>query len=225
MKRKTEPVASKIRLVLVDDHRLVREGLRACLNDQAGIEIVGEASGGQEALRLIPQAMPDVVLLDINMPDLSGLDVAKQLLKKLPDLKILFLTMHENKEYVLGAARSGGRGYVLKDASPRELIYAIEAVHKGGAFLSSQVCKELLADYARIPDQAAPPAKPALTERESEVLSLIAEGLSNKEIASQLKLSVRTVESHREHIMRKLDIRSTAGLTKYAITAGITRIT
>ncbi|MBI3828605.1 MAG: response regulator transcription factor [Planctomycetes bacterium] len=222
MKRKKP--AHKIRLVLVDDHRLVREGLRACLSDHGGIEIAGEASGGYEALRLLPLLKPDVVLLDINMPDLSGLEVAKQILKKLPDLKILFLTMHENKEYVLGAARSGGRGYVLKDASPRELLYAIEAVHKGGAFLSSQVCKDLLADYARIPDQASPPPKLALTERESGVLALIAEGLSNKEIAQQLKLSVRTVESHRENIMRKLDIRSTAGLTKYAITAGITRI-
>lgn len=223
MKRK--PAVPRIRIVLVDDHRLVREGLRACLSDQPNIEVVGEAAGGAEALKLIPEKRPDLVLLDINMPDLSGLEVARQVLKVLPDLKILFLTMHENKEYVLGAARSGARGYVLKDASPRELLYAIEAVHKGGAFLSSQVCKELLADYARIPDPAAPvAAQGSLTEREATVLALIAEGMSNKEIAGQLKLSVRTVESHREHIMRKLGIRTTAGLTKYAISTGITRI-
>jgi two-component system nitrate/nitrite response regulator NarL len=215
---------SKIRLLLVDDHPLVREGLRSCLVQEKNIEIVGEAADGEEAIRQAKICFPDIVLLDINMPGMNGLEATRFLSKVAPKSKILILTMHDNKEYVKRMVASGVHGYVLKDSSPAELIAAIAAVHRGETYFSKQVSQTVLNDYVKTVRTIKKKGGVELSQRESEVLVLIAEGLSNKEIASRLFVSVRTVETHRERIIRKLDIHTVAGLTRYALTKGIVKL-
>jgi len=207
-----------IRILLADDHPLVREGLIACLARDEGIRVVGEAASGEAALREAERLRPDVVLLDITMPGLNGIQAARKLKELLPSVRILLLTMHNNKEYILEGLRAGADGYALKDAAPRELIEAVRTVHRGERFFSSSVL-EILAEAGVSSDERAGGA--ALSARETQVLGQIAEGLSNKEIAAKLGVSVRTIEKHRERIMRKLEIHSTAGLTKYAIAHGL----
>ncbi len=215
---------SKIKLLLVDDHPLVREGLRSCLVQEKNFEIVAEASDGEEAVRQAKTFLPDIILLDINMPGMNGLEAARLLNKVIPKSKILILTMHDNKEYVKRMVSSGVQGYVLKDSSPAELIAAITAVHRGETYFSKQVSQEVLNDYVKTVRTKTRKGGVELSQRESEVLGLIAEGMSNKEIASRLFVSVRTVETHRERIIRKLDIHTVAGLTRYALTKGIAKL-
>lgn len=208
----------RIKLLLVDDHPVVRKGISSCLARLDHLQIVGEAADGQEALRKARELMPDIILMDIDMPHLSGLQVTEQVRKELPKIKVLILSMHSNTEYVMRIIQSGAAGYVLKEASTEELVRAIDTVNSGEAFFSPEVAHAALNKYVR---GAGESAAAQLTGREREVLVQIAEGLSNKEIANKLGVGVRTIETHRERIMRKLNIHSVAGLTKFAISKGL----
>ena len=205
--------------MLADDHPVVRKGIASCLSRHQHLEITGEASDGLETIRKAKQLSPDIILMDIDMPQMNGLAVTEVLRKELPQVKVLILSMHSNSEYVLRIIQSGARGYVLKEASPEELVKAIETVQSGESFFSSDVARVALNQFVRGNGEDANSAQ--LTRREREVLIQIAEGLSNKEIASHLGVGVRTVETHRERIMRKLNIHSVAGLTKFAIAKGL----
>ena len=221
MAAKKEKV-KRIRLLLVDDHPIVLDGIKSHLGAQPEFEVVGDASNGQEALRKAKLTLPDVVLMDISMPHMNGLEAMSNLRKQVPDAKVLVLTMHDSKEYLAQIIRLGARGYLLKDCSPAELVQAIKAVHAGEVYFSpaiSRVLVEEMVDGKAAADASVPLP---LTERERQVLSLIAEGLLNKQIADRLGIGVRTIETHRERIMRKLDIHTVAGLTKYAIAQGMT---
>lgn len=208
-----------IKVLVVDDHPVVRRGISACLARHQQMQVVGEASDGREALRLARELHPDIMLMDIDMPQMNGLAATEALHRELPAIKVLILSMHSNTKYVLRIIQSGARGFVLKEAPTAELVRAIETVNAGEAYFSSDVARVALNKYVQGNGAAANTAN--LTPREREVLILIAEGMSNKEIAGQLSVSVRTVETHRERIMHKLNIHSIAGLTRYAITQGL----
>ncbi len=211
-----------VRVLVADDHAMVREGIRSVLERDAGFEVVGEASSGTEVVPLAEKLQPDVAVLDISMPGESGLIAAARLRMQLPDVKVLILSMHDNCEYVLESVRAGAHGYLLKDGAAQELTAAIRAVLGGEAYFSSVVAARLTAavrgDLEREQERAS---LQALTGREREVLHGIARGLTNKEIASELGISHRTVETHRESLMRKLGIRTVAGLTKFALEYGV----
>ncbi|MFC4159366.1 response regulator transcription factor [Chitinimonas lacunae] len=209
----TPPSAkSAIRLALVDDHPLVRDGLRARLEAVPDFQVVGEAGSGAEALALAETVQPDLMLVDVGMKDMSGIQLTSLLHGRHPTLRVLILSMYDHPEYVTSAARSGARGYVLKDAGSQEIIAAIKAVAAGGNYYSAAVVQAALAPAA--------PAEAALTEREREVLILLAQGLSNKAAARQLGISVRTAETHRLSLRRKLGIESTTGLVRFALERG-----
>jgi two-component system nitrate/nitrite response regulator NarL len=210
---------TRIRLLIADDHPVVRQGLVACLERQDHLAIVGEARDGFEAVALCRERKPDIVLMDIAMPRMSGLAAAEMLRKEQPQVKVLILTMHANKDYVMRVLQCGAAGYVLKDSAPEKLILAIESVYRGEPYFSPEIAGLALDQFVRGPGED--PEGERLTCREREVLIQIAEGFSNKEIASRLGVGVRTVETHRERIMRKLDIHSVAGLTKYALARGL----
>jgi two-component system nitrate/nitrite response regulator NarL len=212
-------VIKKIKVLLVDDHPVVRKGLHSCLANRDNLKIVGEASNGTEALQKVKELDPDVVLMDINMHGMDGLEVTETLRKDSPRTRVLVLSVHDTREYVMRIVKAGARGYVLKDTPPEELVQAIETVNAGEAYFSPSVARIALNQYVAESDSNSPLTR--LSEREREVLVQIAEGKSNKEIASQLNIGVRTVETHRERIMRKLDIHSVAGLTKFAIANGM----
>ncbi|TAL06074.1 MAG: response regulator transcription factor [Verrucomicrobia bacterium] len=211
-----------IKVLVVDDHPVVRKGITACLAHNQHIGIVGESGDGRDAVRKIRELQPDLVLMDINMPQMNGLAVTELLRREMPQVKVLILSMHSNTEYVLRIIQAGAKGYVLKDASTEELVRAIETVDRGEAYFSSDVARVALNQFVRGGGQSDELS--ALTNREREVLTQIAEGLSNKEIASALGVGVRTVETHRERIMRKLDIHNVAGLTKFAISKGLVSV-
>lgn len=208
-----------IRLLIADDHPIVRHGICMCLARQEKIQVVGEAGDGREALTRTRELRPDVVLMDIDMPQINGLVVTDLLRREMPQVKVLILSMYANAEYALRIIQCGARGFVLKEAPPEEIVHAIEAVHAGMAHFSPDVARVALNQVVCGNGKAAGPSR--LSNREREVLRHIAEGESNKEIAGQLKIGVRTVETHRERIMRKLDIHSIAGLTRFAIAQGM----
>jgi two-component system nitrate/nitrite response regulator NarL len=212
-------VKKKIKILLVDDHPVVRKGLHSCLSNRENIKVVGEASEGREAIQKVKELEPDIVLMDLNMPGMDGLTVTETVRKEFPQTKVLVLSMHSNREYVLRIVKAGARGYILKDAPPDELVRAIESVNNGDAFFSPTVARIALNQYVSESDETDPLSR--LSDREREVLVHIAEGLSNKEIAQMLGIGVRTIETHRERVMRKLDIHSVAGLTKFAIAHGL----
>lgn len=199
---------SAVRLFLVDDHPLVRDGLRARLDPLPGIEIVGEAGSAAEALALIARLQPDLVLADVGMKDMNGIELAALLQQRQPTVRVVMLSMYDNPEYVQQALQAGARGYVLKDAPAAEIVAAIDAVSAGGTFLSPAVSQRLFRNQA---------PKPLLTPRESEILSALGRGESSKQIARDLGLSVRTVEAHRQSIKRRLCIEGQAELIKYAV--------
>ncbi|MFH1941479.1 MAG: response regulator transcription factor [bacterium] len=206
----------KIRVLVADDHTIVRKGLCALLNSEPNIEVVGEAEDGREAVERIGKIKPDVVLMDISMPSLNGFEATRQIRKGHPGIRILVLTMHTNEEYIFEILQAGASGYVLKKSAPSDLVSAINAVYQGSAFLSPPVAEKVIERLKGMTvDNETKKVK--LTEREREVLQLIAEGCTNKEIAKRLFISVKTVESHRTHLMEKLDIHHASGLTKYAI--------
>jgi two-component system response regulator NreC len=208
-----------IRLIVADDHVVMREGLVALLNDEPDLRVVGQASNGREALDLIRQHQPDIALLDISMSDMSGLEVASQSATFAPQVKILFLTMHEEDAFFFAALRVGASGYVLKGAPSRELLNALRAVHAGGVFLTPSLAGALVHDY--LADRRSSLAHEQLTPREREIVVLICRGLSNRAIAEQLTLAVDTVKTHRKHIYEKLDVHSRASLLEYARGQGL----
>jgi DNA-binding NarL/FixJ family response regulator len=211
-----------IRILIADDHSLVRAGFRALLQNVPSIQVVAEAGDGTEALRLIEQHRPDIVLLDITMPGVTGLEVAAAVSKKWPEIRTVMLSMHASEEFVLQALQAGAKGYLLKDAATDELETAIRAVASGETFLSPSVSKHVVAGYLQ---RVRAPAGPLeqLTPRQREVLQLIAEGLTNKEIARRLNISGKTVESHRTQLMERLDIHDIAGLVRFAVRVGVVR--
>ncbi|NQU43047.1 response regulator transcription factor [bacterium] len=213
----------KIRVLLVDDHQILRDGIKSHLSTFDHVFIVGEASDGAEAIAKAKELIPDIVVMDISLPDMNGLTVTKEVLQALPDTKVIILSMHDDRHYVLQSVQAGARGYLLKDTCPTDLLSAIELVHKGGAFFDPSVSRYLF-DQQGDDEGNGVQEDVELSSREREVLALVAEGFSNKEVASKLFLSVRTIETHRENIMRKLDIHGTAALTKYAIQKGIIEV-
>ncbi|MCU1740640.1 MULTISPECIES: response regulator transcription factor [unclassified Pseudomonas] len=201
-----------IRVALVDDHSLVRDGIKALLAIMPALEVVGEAESGAEALEMVRRCQPDLLLVDIGLKDMNGLELTRVLSKTYPLLKILVLSMYDNHEYVSESVRSGASGYVLKNSPSREIIAAIEAIASGGTFYSAAIAQRLIADKHTDNE---------LTPRESQVLRKMVEGMNNKEMARELDISVRTVETHRLSIRRKLNIDKPAALVKYAIDHGI----
>jgi len=210
---------TKIKVLIVDDHPVVRKGLWSCLSTKDNLKIVGEAVDGDDAIHKAKELLPDIVLMDLHMPKKDGLEVTDTLRKEAPQVKVLILSMQGTRDAVLRIIKAGARGYVLKDSPTDELVRAIESVQSGEAFFSPPVAQIALNQYVTESDKGDPLTK--LSEREREVLGLIAEGKSNKEIAMLLGIGVRTTETHRERIMRKLDIHSVAGLTKFAISHGL----
>jgi len=208
-----------IKVLLADDHPVVRKGLQSLLGRQSHLRIVGEACDGDEALQKTRELKPDVVLMDISMPGMNGLAVTEVLRKELPQIKVLILSVHNNKEYIFRVIQAGAHGYVSKEAPPDEVLRAIESVHEGEPFFSEDIARAALSEFISSGGKKEPFAQ--LTSREREVLVSIAEGQSNKEIATKLGIGVRTIETHRERIMRRLSIHSVAGLTKYAIANGL----
>jgi DNA-binding NarL/FixJ family response regulator len=213
----------KITVLLAEDHTIVREGFRKMLELEADLEVVGEAQDGRQAIVLVKKLRPDVVLMDIAMPLLNGLEATRQLLKAFPATKVLMLSAHSDDAYVKDATESGARGFLLKQTSAHDVCRAIREVHKGKMFFSPSISKRLDRLNPQSPDRTGRLHKKVarLTSREMEVLQLVAEGKANKETAAELGIGMKTVEKHREHLMEKLDIHDTAGLTRYAISAGI----
>jgi DNA-binding NarL/FixJ family response regulator len=211
---------SSIKVLIADDHNLVRAGIRALLQDIEGVEVVGEASDGRAALDSIREKRPDVALVDIAMPGLNGMEVAARVAKEVPQVRVLMLSMHANEEYVLQALRAGAAGYLVKGADTIELELALKALMRGESYLSPAVSKHVIADYARRVGGEAGSLE-LLTPRQREILQLIAEGHSTKEIAHVLKISIKTVETHRSELMERLDIHDVAGLVRYAIRVGM----
>jgi DNA-binding NarL/FixJ family response regulator len=215
----------KIRVLIADDHAIVREGVRALLTLSNDIEVVGEAADGLQAVELARSLSPDVILMDIAMPGLGGLEATLAIRGANPDAKILVLTQYEDREYIRRFLKAGVSGYVLKKAAGSELTAAIRAVQRGGLVLDPEVAREAWRDQvaAAAPIEAADPYE-TLTDREKQVLKLVAEGRSNKEVADLLDISVKTAMSHREHIMRKLDLHSRTELIRFALQKGVIRV-
>jgi DNA-binding NarL/FixJ family response regulator len=209
-----------IRVLLADDHALFRSGLRALLGGFVGITVVGEAGDGREALRLVSQHRPDVVLMDITMPDLNGLDAAAQLVRDFPDVKVLVLSMHSDEAYVNRALKAGAAGYLLKTASGPELELAIRAVARGDVYLGPRVAKRVIPEYLTRGSEL-PGDVERLTRRQREILQLVAEGRTSKQIAQHLGLSVKTIERHRADVMQRLEIHDLAGLVRWAVGHGL----
>jgi two-component system, NarL family, response regulator NreC len=211
-----------LRILLADDHTVVRSGLRALLERQNNFEIVGEAQNGRETVSLCASLQPDVVVMDVGMPLLNGIEATKALLKQSPSTRVVILSMHSDESYVMRSLQAGARAYLLKDSAPSDLLSAIEAVSQGKSFFSSAIRHLLAEDYVRVLRQkGAVDSYELLTMREREILQLLAEGKTNKEVASSLNISLYTVETHRSNILEKLGIHSPAELILYAVRKGI----
>jgi two-component system, NarL family, response regulator NreC len=212
----------KIRIVLADDHKLMRSGLRLLLEQQTDLAVVGEASDGRDAVALVASHRPEVLVMDIGMPNLNGIEAAVRITQSYPEISIVMLSMHSDESYVLRALKAGAKGYLLKDSAEADLIRAVHAVAEGKSFFSPAVSKVLLDDYVRkLKRSGTEDPYDLLTPREREVLQLVAEGKSNKEVAQLLNLSVYTVETHRSNIMGKLNLHGVPELILYAVRKGI----
>jgi two-component system response regulator NreC len=213
-----------IRVLLADDHTLVRSGFKSLIEDRDIFEVVGEASNGRETVRLAKELKPNVILMDINMPDLNGVEATRQIVESDPSIKVIGLSIYSNKIFISGMLKAGAAGYLLKDCQPSELTEAIFAVRHNEVYISSKIMGTVIGDYRKflLQDNESPDV--LLTEREREVLQLIAEGKNTKQIASDLSVSVKTIETHRQNLMHKLDIYSVQDLVKYAIKHGVISI-
>jgi two-component system response regulator NreC len=207
-----------IRILLADDHGVVRKGLRFLLEQQPEVEIVAEAADGREAVRIAEETSPDVVIMDIAMPLLNGIEATAQIVKRKPEIGVVILSMHSDEDYLLSALNAGAKGYLLKDSAEVDLVRAIHAVHRGTPFFSPEIAKTMLEDYMRFLQQRnLQDSYDLLTDREKEVLQLLAEGKSNKEVAGILDVSVYTIDTHRTHLMQKLNLHNTAEIVLYAV--------
>lgn len=213
----------EIKVLLVDDHAILREGVHALLSREPDITVVGEAGDGQEAVELVPRLRPDVVIMDIVMPRMNGLEATRLIKERHPGVRVLILSMYDDQEYVVQIIQAGASGYVLKRVVTEDLVRAIHEVHAGESFLYPPIAATLIGDYLRVTkgDSAGRVVGEALTSREREVLKLIADGYSNQEIAEHLGLSRKTVDSHRANAMRKLDLHDVTEVVKYAIRTGL----
>ncbi len=214
-----------IDVLLVDDHPVIRDGITAMLSSVPHINVCGSATGGLEGVLMAQQLQPDVVIMDIGLPDINGLEATWQLSANQPGIRVVILTVYDNREYVLRAARVGARGYVMKNSPAADLLHAIESVYEGHLCFPPAHAALVLGELAQLDtDLTEERSSSELSMRERQVLALISGGLSNRDIADRLALSVRTIETHRQHVMNKLDIHSVAGLTKYSITEGLTHL-
>jgi DNA-binding NarL/FixJ family response regulator len=215
---------SAFRILIADDHEVARKGIRSLLEDHAGWEVCGEAKDGRDAVELASKLQPDVFLLDIGMPNLNGLDAARQILATDPDARILILTVHDSEQTIREVLSVGARGFVLKSDAGRDLVAAVEALQSRRTFFTPRVAQLMLEGYLRPKEEGNHANQCVLTPREREVIQLVAEGKSTKEVAMALSLSVKTAETHRTNLMRKLDLHSVAALTLYAVRNGIVQI-
>src|SRR4051812_7344771 len=216
---------AKIRVLLTDDHTLFRQGIKTLISAETDMEVVGEASNGTDAVTKAVEVRPDVILMDIGMPGLSSFEATRQIKKNRPETKVLFLTMYDDEDYLVECMEVGAGGYVVKDSPAAQLVSAIREVTRGGSYLSQRMLSQLVDDFrSRIKSEHRLPRFATLTTREKEVLKLLAEGNSVKEIACGLKLSVKTVEAHKFNLMRKLDIHNKAQLVQYAIQKKIIKV-
>ncbi len=213
----------KIRVLLAEDHTIVRQGLVALLRSEPDIEVAGEASDGLLAIELAKKLIPDVVLMDIAMKHLNGIEATRQIKKLFPHMKVLVLTMYDNEEWIFQIFKAGASGYLIKDSAMTDLISAIRAIYQGDSFLSPSISKKVIEEYIRKAEMGEKTGVDILTDREREILQLIAEGHSTPQIASLLCISKKTVEAHKTHIMEKLNIHDKVGLVKYAIRIGLTK--
>jgi two-component system response regulator NreC len=214
-----------IRVLIADDHKIMRAGLRSLLEKQAEFEIVAEAENGRKAVQIAQEQKPDVVVMDVSMPDLNGIEATTQIIESLPETRVIALSMHSDKRFVMGMLRAGASGYLLKDCASQELATAIHQVAGGKKYLSPEITGVVIDDVllGALSEEVATATSP-LSAREREVLQLIAEGWSTKQIAPHLYVSIKTIETHRRQIMKKLDLHSIADLTKYAIREGLTSV-
>lgn len=210
-------------MLLADDHTVVRQGLRVLLEAEPDITVVGEAETGRQAVQLARKLAPDVIVMDIAMPNLNGLEATRQISREVPDARLLVLSSYNDEEYVHQVTEAGASGYLLKQTAATDLIKAVHEARKGNAFFSPVVSRRLVEHYRKVVSSGAPVKRrnDLLTSREAEVLQLIAEGRANKQIAAELSISIKTVEKHRQQVMNKLNIHDIAGLTRYAISKGI----
>jgi len=213
-----------IKILLADDHKLLREGLRALIEEQRNMIVIAEAEDGRSAVRLAAELSPDIIVMDISMPGLNGIDATRRIAAESPGIKVIALSMHADRNFVVEMFKAGAAGYLLKDCAFEELILAIRAVSSKKAYLSSKLSDTMIKDYVNLFPKKKLSAFSALTAREREVLQLLAEGKSTREVAAKLNVSTKTVETFRRLIMNKLDIHSVAELTKYAIRAGLTSL-
>lgn len=213
-----------IRCLLVDDHVIMREGLRSLLQRESGFEVIGDAGDGLQAIKLARQLAPDVVVMDVSMPDLNGIEATRRICATPAPPKILCLSMHAERGLVTAMLQAGASGYLLKSGAARELVEALRVVMSGNTYLSPTIAAEVVADHARHGRSARRSGRPRLTSRERQVLELIAEGCHTKEIASRLNIGIKTVFTHRERMMRKLGVESNVALVKYAMREGLTSV-
>ena len=212
----------KLRILLADDHTVMRTGLRALLERQPNLEVVGETENGRETVALAASLRPDVVVMDVGMPVLNGIEATQTIVSQCPTIAVVILSMHADESYVMRALKAGARAYLLKDSAAADLIGAIEAVSQGKSFFSPKVSRILAEDYVRVLKQkGAVDSYDLLTSREQEILQLLAEGKANKEVATDLNISLYTVETHRSHILQKLNLHNSAELVLYAVRKGI----
>ena len=213
---------TKKKIIIAEDHTILRAGLRALLSSREDIEVIGEAGDGREAIRIADQLVPDLLLIDLSMPKLNGIEAIKEIKKKHPKMKILVLTVHKGDEYIIASLEAGADGYILKDASQNELLLAMDYIMNDKLFLSPSISDKIVTGYLLNKSQNKPKSSlDNLTNREREILKLIAEGLTNKKIADHLFISLKTVEKHRANLMQKLNLRNTASITAFAIEKGL----
>jgi len=210
----------KIRVLLADDHKIFRDGLRTLI-EKEGMEVAGEAENGRKAIKLAEKLMPNVIVMDVSMPDMNGIEATRKIKAGMPDIKVIALSMHSDRRFVLGMLEAGASGYLLKDCAFGELATAINQVSTGNTYLSPQIADVVVKGYLNKANDSSIIGGAILTSREREILQLIAEGLTAKEIAVHVFLSIKTIETHRRNIMQKLNMKSTAELTKYAIREGL----